>query len=67
MRTNGRDGEDVDGSLASPAQERPRQEGGGELSLMIGPDNQQTEMKEWITPLAFGRDNRSSSGKKDMD
>lgn len=66
VRTNGRDVEDVDGSLASPAQERPPQEEVEGQSLMTAPDNQPVGMKKWITPLAFGRDSRSFSVRKDM-
>ena len=56
---------DAAGSLASPTQERPPQEEDEEQSPMTDPDSQQVEMKEWITPLAFGRGSHSSSVRKD--
>ena len=51
---------DADGSLASPTQERPPQEEVEEPSLRTNPDNQQAEVENWITPLAFGRGSRTS-------
>lgn len=65
MRRNERDAGDVVDFLASPTQERLLQEEVEELSLMTSRGNQQGEMKEWITPLAFGQDSRSSSVRKD--
>lgn len=56
---------DAGGSLASPVQEQPPRVEVEEPSSMTNPDNQQAEMKEWIKPLAFGRDSRSSPVRKD--
>lgn len=53
------------GSPASPVQGPPPQVEVEEPNLMTNPDNQQAETKEWIKPLASGRDSRSSSGRKD--